>query len=474
MFVVCFGPLWEAAESVERRINAAFMPSAGRKRLHTIFEAYLFAIAAKVTGGYRVADRTLSNPDLWQRLARAVESAYPDNPDRRLSSQPIRRHHYSWLRKHHLGDEVTAELADRMTQAAFEAIVHMGGLDPKAGSVTHLDTTQMLTGDGTWIPALYNASKRKRIEAADAGRQLRSDPDAVAYHDENSPGGSRGFPAVMGLWRSPHRQERVVTFADIKPRGKTDATVFTDMTLQTKQTHPDLTKGLNGIVYDMALSSRDCDALLDGGINPISKVSRTSNGHPAAANLGDHIFDLASGAGQQTPIQVVAVDGAPTIETVDSDGIAHVVPLARVRTYARKHRHRCTYYSDYAVPDHPLVPPHLVGATTIRHNSTTHERDVRPHRRRTRALRIVSEADPDFDSLYGLREDSESNNSQYKQTLHHGRARTVGANSLRLDLLAYQCVTIITALVAHHRRVNSSLKGWFGDSPPPYRGNPTG
>ena len=182
-----------------------------------------------------------------------------------------------------------------------------------------------------------------------------------------------------------------------------------------------------------------------------------------------------AGPGQQTCRQVVAVDGAPTIETVDSDGIAHVVPLSRARTYARKHPRRCTYYSDYAVRDHPLVPPDLVGATTsVRHNSTRDERDRRPHRRRTRALRIVSEADPDFDSLYGLREDSESNNSQYKQTLHHGRARTVGANSLRLDLLAYQCVTIITALVAHQRRVNSSLKGWFGDSPPPYRGNPTG
>ena len=52
---------------------------------------------------------------------------------------------------------------------------------------------------------------------------------------------------------------------------------------------------------------------------------------------------------------------------------------------------------------------------------------------------------------YGLREDSESNNSQYKQKMHHGRARTVGANNLRLDLLAYQCVTIITTLVAPHR-----------------------
>lgn len=475
VFVACFGPLWEAAEAVERHISTAFMPSAGRKRLHSILEALLFAIAAKVTGGYRAAERTLGDPVLWQRLTRAVAGAHPGTPDRRLSSRPIRRHHFSWLRQRHLGDEAIAEIVDRMTQAALEAIVHMGGMDPDAGSVTHPATTQMLTGDGTWIPARYKASRRKRIEAARAGKKLRSDPDAVAYHDENSPGGSRGFMAVMGSWRSPHRQERVVTFVDIKPRGRSDAAVFTDMTLETKRNHPDLTKGLNGIVYDMALSSRDCDSLLDGGINPISKVSRTSDGHPAATNLGDHIFHPTPSSGQQTSKRVIAVDGAPTIEAVDSDGIAHVVPLSRARTYVRRHPRRCTYYSDYAVPDHPLVPPHLVGATTsVRHNSTAHERNIKPHRRRTRALRIVSEADPDFDSLYGLREDSESNNSQYKQTLHHGRARTVGANSLRVDLLAYQCFTIITALVAHHRRTRDSLQGWFGTRPPPYRGDPTG
>lgn len=362
-----------------------------------------------------------------------------------------------------------------MTQAALEAIVHMGGLDPNAGSVTHPVTTQLLVGDGTWIPARYQASKRKRDEAARTGRKLRRDPDAVAYHDENSHGGVRGFEAVMGSWRSPHRQERAVTFVDIKPRGKSDATVFTDMTLETRQKHPALTEGLKGIVYDMALASQDIDRLLDGGINPISKVPRTSQGHPAAVNLGDHMFRLASSPGQQIPKRVVASDGAPVIETVDSDGIVHVVPLTRTRSYLRKHARRCTFYADYLVPDHPLVPPPLVGATTsIRHNSTAHERTTKPHRRRTRALRIISEADADFDSLYGLREDSESNNSQYKQTLHHGRARTVGAASLRVDLLAYQCFTIITALVAHHRRTKVSLKGWFGDSPPPYRGDPTG
>ena len=44
---------------------------------------------------------------------------------------------------------------------------------------------------------------------------------------------------------------------------------------------------------------------------------------------------------------------------------------------------------------------------------------------------------------------------------------------MRLDLLAYQMLTIITALVANHRRTGTTLKGWFGTRPPPYRGDPT-
>ena len=115
-------------------------------------------------------------------------------------------------------------------------------------------------------------------------------------------------------------------------------------------------------------------------------------------NLGDLTFHLTSG--QQTSKKVVAVDGAPTIKVVDSNGIAYVLPLTRTRTKKNSHTHLCTFYNNYRVPDHPLVPRALVGGTTsIRLNSTADEREAKPHQRRTRALRPISEADPDFDRL---------------------------------------------------------------------------
>ena len=87
-------------------------------------------------------------------------------------------------------------------------------------------------------------------------------------------------------------------------------------------------------------------------------MRRTSDGNPSKANLGDHIFHLDSNPGQQTFIKVVAVDGAATITTMDSDGIAYFVPLSRVTNRKREYPHRCTFYIDYKIPDHPLVLPH--------------------------------------------------------------------------------------------------------------------
>ena len=482
VFVVCFRPLWEAAEALEQQIKKEKDDKnpAGRKRLHGISEALLFVIAAKVVGGYRAAEKTLGDPQTWKRLARAVAHAYPNDPDRRLPPEMIKRHHFGYMRDHFVcgklneeGGGSIEELAEHILKAAFEAAVDTGMLDPDEGKVTHPDASQVAAGDGTWIRARYKASNRDSVKAAREGRKLRTDPDAGGYEGPNFVGASPGFMAVLGSCRNAFRQERITLFADIKPKGMTDATFFRYMMLQAKQKHPELTKGLKVIVYDMALSAEDCDEFLKAGIIPISKVRRTSTGLPASMNLGEHTFHLTSG--ERTSVPVVVVDGLPTIKTIDSNGEAQTVPLTKTDTIERKHARRYTYYNNYKVPDDPVVPPHLVGATTsVRQNSTTDEIEAEPHERRTRSLRVISEYDEDFDRLYGLREDAESNNSQYKQDSHHGRARTVGANNLRLDLLAYQCVGIITTLMAHHRRTGSSLKGWFGDCPPPYRGDPTG
>ncbi len=89
------------------------------------------------------------------------------------------------------------------------------------------------------------------------------------------------------------------------------------------------------------------------------------------------------------------------------------------------------------LPRESGVPPHLTGASTwIRNNSTPREARIR--KRRTRALRAIAESDPDFDRLFGLREDTESTNSHFKSILPNGRARTVWKHRRKLNLIAFQ------------------------------------
>ena len=105
----------------------------------------------------------------------------------------------------------------------------------------------------------------------------------------------------------------------------------------------------------------------------------------------------------------------------------------------------------------------------IRHNSDHTERTK--NTRRTRSLRPIPENDPDFATLYGLREDTESMHHHLKQRMWNGRARTIGLQRQTINHHAYQTRTGLVALIAHHYRTTSSLTSWFGQWKPP--GSPT-
>ena len=478
VYVACLEPLWEQAELIGAKSNRNYPSKPGVKSQHTEFEPLLYNAAATIVElGYRAVGRLFGDKHHWVRMAEAVERAYPNHPERRLTENPFTINQYNWHKTHHWDETIIRESEAVIERACLEAIRYMGGLDPKAGSLTHPDKTQGITGDGTWVRARHQATPEERAAAAEKGTTVLCDDDATDYHDEDSNSKSRGYLAMLGEWHSGHRQERIVPFFDLVPKGTTDATVFTERICEVKANYPDLTAGLYLAPYDMRASSENADDLLDIGVNPIAKVPRTPGGGLSSANLGEHDFALRSGTTKhprQAKHRVLAIDGPPVIEIVDANGHIHYEPLERKQTFVRRHTRKCTWYSEFAVRDRPLVPSNLVGATTlVRHSSTKAERDAKPHRRRTRALRVISEFDSDFDRLYGRREGSESSNSHLKSTLLHKRARTVNKLGMRMFLQSYQLRLLVTALVAHHRRTGASLKGWFGDHPPPYRGDPT-
>ena len=67
-----------------------------------------------------------------------------------------------------------------------------------------------------------------------------------------------------------------------------------------------------------------------------------------------------------------------------------------------------------------------------------------------------------FDDIFGLREDSESANSDYKNRLWNKRCRTMRHESVEFNNIGYQMHVLITALVAYHNRTGADMSEWFG------------
>ncbi len=161
--------------------------------------------------------------------------------------------------------------------------------------------------------------------------------------------------------------------------------------------------------------------------------------------------------------------GTPCLTVTDGTGKDYYAPLRLKQVTERKRKSRPQIATLWAVPDKPLTPAHLRGATTrIRHTRTKQERDA--GKSRSRALRVYPESDRRFSESYGLREDSESCNADYKSRLWNGRCRTLRHNTVDFSNVAYQLHTLITAVAAHHRRTGSDLTPWFGQHRPAVKG----
>jgi hypothetical protein len=132
---------------------------------------------------------------------------------------------------------------------------------------------------------------------------------------------------------------------------------------------------------------------------------------------------------------LVTVNGSVHDSTFDDSGrLVLSAPLARdqVRRYKRRGTGGWRFTLGVVVP----CPRESFTAWSGPHRQANDRGHGRPDQ-----LRLLPESDPYFQRLYGLRNDSESINANYKRTLIADRAAALGWRRQVLDLLAWGIIT---------------------------------
>ena len=431
-------------------------PRPGRPRKYVLADIAVMETATHHNSSADHTIRNLRDPKTWKRLRKAAKKAFPHDKSKRLSKRAPNRWQMYRAKKKYFSGKALQAYRRRYIRIALEAARKIGCLDPAAGTWTHPDKTQCIVGDSSWI---RSATQHDRSVLLDPNSTVqRFDPRSYRHHYKNKqPTKFPGRELVMLSCRTNYGNERIIIDSDFlahkdhhSRKGRTDADFAVDMLGDLIDEHPDLLSGLRCFIYDMAMDSEGIDNVLAKGVVPIVKTQKLPNNKYRHGNLGRHKFKLSNGKPQYLDIKTV--NGAMCVKFSDGRGTPMAVPLQRAHFYwgdETKQGH--TAYLKVRIPHDSGAPKRFKGATaTVRLNSTDEEIHNRPHTRRTRSLRPISEADPDF-SLHGAREDIESTFSDLKSRLRHKLCSHI-EDRFRFNILCYQLLRLSRTLSAYNGR----------------------
>ncbi len=467
--------VWEMVEKLEKfhkqrhkKLQLYGGRRRGAKRGYVLMDVLVIEVAtAFFDNGYDTL-RNLRDPDTWKRLRKAVRRAFPKNGNksyRRLSKAAPSRSQLYRARRDFFSGEALEQLKYWYRQTAVKVAKKMGLFDPAAGSWTHPHKEQSIVGDMTWIGAATRLH-RKDLFHPETGKPRRFDSLADFHHTVN--GGWTKIPGrelVMLSVRTGYGNERILLDADFMPRkgcpsrkNRNEADHAIDMLNRLLNENP---KQLGGgaakvFIFDMAMDAEACDNVLDMGMLPMAKTPHTKGGKFRSGNLGPHTFTTRSG--KTVDCDIKTLNGSMWVMLPDGYGNQCGVPLRRAHCHWGAKGKRSVAYMDVAIPDHSRVLKHLQGATTtVRLNSTpaeAKETKNRAHNRRTKSLRPIPEADPDF-AIFGAREDVESSFSDLKRKTR-GRLNSIRDDFYEFNILAYMMLRLSRSVTAFRRRTTPS------------------
>src|SRR5260370_6452474 len=191
----------------------------------------------------------------------------------RLTSRPMRRHHYVYGRNRYLSNPVVmAGLASLHREVAAGQARELGLMDPEgSGSWTHPDLGRMLYSDGKVITPLYKTRPGDEWVDKKTGeiRQRRYEPDAD-LHFEGTGESAYGTKFVMVAARSEDIRGRMSLDMEWVPDKGGEAKVAMGC---FRRLHP-LVPGAQGVIYDTALRGTHHQVLLrEMGLMPVNRVT---------------------------------------------------------------------------------------------------------------------------------------------------------------------------------------------------------
>jgi hypothetical protein len=416
-------------------IAADLVPLVRRRRRHPIALHLAWGAMARLYTSANRLDAAVTNGD-WPRVIdryNTVARARPEIPRVGRYLPPITsdtyRHARAWLTRH----DVLDALLEAFTAHSVPLAQDLGLLDPDGpGSRTRPHPSRTVTGDGTILRPLYRPS---------AGR---TDPDAGLHvrHDGRQYGNS--LVTVSVRERQAHRRV-ILAVGRVHAPGREAATA----TELIRSVHNHAGDGIQAVVYDGAFRGTHHEQLMsDLGLIVVNKV------HPATVDEDGEPIDYRTVPlgrwthtidGRDCSHTLVAHNGAVHDASFDDAGTPVLSdPLERkqVRRYPRGRTGGYRFSLGVTVPC-PRAPFAAWISPHPQAGETSH--------RRPDQLRLIPPSDDHFQTLYGLRNDSEAINAEYKRTLPWTRAAALGWRRQLLDLLSWALLNNSLAWSRHGR-----------------------
>jgi hypothetical protein len=414
-------------------LAADINPVGPRTRRHPTALHLAFGAMSRLYGSGNRLDGELAHPRTWSAVVdryNTAADAHPRGVPLEATGVRITSDTYRHFRDTLISDAHREHLLDAFTVRSVELAHTIGLLDPNGpGSRTRPHPTRTIYGDGTVVRPLYRP-----------GNTGRTDPDAEEHIRHDGPIWGNDLVAIAA--RGPEAHRRIIlAVSRVNERGR-EADTAVEL---IRQVHRHAGDGIQAVVYDGAFRGVHHETIMSElGLMVVNKV------HPANRNgetrtyrqipLGQWTHTVRRRTCTHT---LVAHGGAICDSTLDDTGqLLLSAPLARrqVRRYERGRAGgwRFTLGVTVACPKEPFT------AWVSPHPKPDETGYGRPDQ-----FRLLAEGDPYFQTLYGLRNDSEAINSNYKRTLIADRAAALGWRRQVLDLLSWSILNNATAWHRH-------------------------